>query len=220
MSGAAGGPLLAVDASTLEASVALVAADGRLLGRWRQAPGERGTARLASATAELLDAAGVTVSGLSGLVVGTGPGSYTGLRAAIAFVRGLALPASLPLAGVASVAAAARAALLDDPGLAEVVTVLDARRGECYRADYERDGDATRTKRAPCLVPATEIEALEREASQGRVVLREPAVDAGHLAALGRPRLAAGGDPPATVLPLYLKRSHAEIALEQRARGT
>ena len=51
-------------------------------------------------------------------------------------------------------------------------------------------------------------------------MIREPVPDAYDVAALGRERLAAGGDDPADVRPLYLKRSHAEIAFDERVGGT
>ena len=69
---------------------------------------------------------------------------------------------------------------------------------------------------APCLVPAGEIDALK--ADHELVILKEPEPVTSVMAQLAAVRLAAGGDDPATVLPLYLKRSHAEIALEERQR--
>lgn len=215
------GPILAVDASTLAASVALLGPAGEL-GRWDQPDGVRGTAALAAGVGRVLADAGLSVADLAGVVVGTGPGSYTGLRAAIAFARGLVQPSGLPLVGVPSVAGAALAALRARPELQTIVTVLDARRGECYRADHRRvpgADDQLATMRAPCLVPDTEITALLQDPPPGLLVVREPWIDAADLALLGRARVAGGGDDPARILPLYLKRSHAEIALRERAQG-
>ncbi|MCB9897405.1 MAG: tRNA (adenosine(37)-N6)-threonylcarbamoyltransferase complex dimerization subunit type 1 TsaB [Planctomycetes bacterium] len=210
-------PVLALDASTLRASVALCLEEGEPA-VWTQAAGERGTAALARAASDLLTARGLSATDLFGVVVGTGPGSYTGLRASIALARGLALGARLPVAGVPSCAAAALAVLRADPSVRHVVVAVDARRAEAYRADYVRDGQGLFEHRAPCLVPAGELDALEQAPPAGLRVLREPDPDARLLAVLGRPVLEAGGDLPDTVRPLYLKRSHAELQLDDRAR--
>jgi tRNA threonylcarbamoyl adenosine modification protein YeaZ len=59
------------------------------------------------------------------LVVGTGPGSFTGTRIGLAVARGLALALDLPAAGVSTLDALAAAA-------AGVLPVVDARRGEVF----------------------------------------------------------------------------------------
>jgi tRNA threonylcarbamoyl adenosine modification protein YeaZ len=183
--------------------------------------GTRGTAGLASAAAELLAAQGLRAADLSGVVVGIGPGSYTGTRASIALAFGIAHPSGLPVAGVPSVAAAARAALRADPALQKVVVLIDARRGEVYRADYSRAEPETvgiaREEQAPRLVLETDA---SLPAEPGLSVIREPVPDAYDVAALGRERLAAGGDDLPSVRPLYLKRSHAEIVFDERVSGT
>ena len=215
------GPVLAVDASGPRPTVALLGPDAEAWGCWTQVAGRRGTAQLAVETGKLLEARSLAVADLAGLAVGIGPGSYTGLRAAIAFVRGLAHPKGLPIAAIESFAAAARGVLRTQPDVREVAVLLDARRDECYRADYRRaqdgSGDPEPTS-PPRLVPAVEAEALVTIPASGIFVVREPDPEGYDVAALGRRRLMAGGDDPATVLPLYLKRSHAEIALEERQR--
>jgi tRNA threonylcarbamoyladenosine biosynthesis protein TsaB len=116
--------VLSFDTATAEASVALLR-DGALLG-------ERGTraAALLAAADELLREAGAGPRDLDRLVVGIGPGSFTGLRVGLAAARGLALGRELPTAGVSSLAALAAAA----PG---ALPVIDARRGEVFVDDGE-----------------------------------------------------------------------------------
>lgn len=216
MSADGDGPILALDASTLSASAVLAGPGDTAWERWEQAPGTRGTAELAAALADLLAARDLSPGDLAGLVVGTGPGSYTGLRAAIALVRGVAMPLGLPLAGVPSVAAAALGLLRAHPEVERVVTLVDARRDEAYRADYARDCDGITEALAPCLQATASLAALEAEPPPGVLIIREPVPDPLDLAILGRPRLAASGDDPALIVPLYLKPSHAELALRER----
>jgi tRNA threonylcarbamoyladenosine biosynthesis protein TsaB len=73
----------------------------------------------------LLHDAGVTPADVDALVVGTGPGSFTGTRIGLAVARGLALALDLPAAGVSTLDALAAAA-------AGVLPVVDARRGEVF----------------------------------------------------------------------------------------
>lgn len=220
------GPVLALDTSVRAAGAALLSSDGALLGRWGQDASSSGTAALAPGVAALLDEAGVGARDLGGVAVGVGPGSYTGLRAGIAFARALVHVTGVALVGVPSTAAAALAVLDADPTRRSVVVLVDARRGEHYRADYARGtGDALLvTWGAPRLVADADATSLAVDGSDHAhdeasvSIVREPVADPYDVGRLGRSRLASGGDDPSAVLPLYLKRSHAEIALEQRAR--
>jgi tRNA threonylcarbamoyladenosine biosynthesis protein TsaB len=75
------------------------------------------------------------------IIVGVGPGSFTGIRAGIAAAKGLALPRKLPVIGVSSFDALALTALPQMPPDCELICVLtDARRGELYCAFYNRTG--------------------------------------------------------------------------------
>jgi tRNA threonylcarbamoyladenosine biosynthesis protein TsaB len=75
------------------------------------------------------------------IVVGTGPGSFTGIRAGIASAKGLALPAKLPLVGVSSFDALALTALPALPRDGSLMCVIcDARRDEVYWAQYDDRG--------------------------------------------------------------------------------
>jgi tRNA threonylcarbamoyl adenosine modification protein YeaZ len=59
---------------------------------------------------------------LAAVVVGTGPGNFTGLRIGLATAKTIAYAAGVPLVGVPTPAALARATLDADPGLARDVT--------------------------------------------------------------------------------------------------
>jgi tRNA threonylcarbamoyladenosine biosynthesis protein TsaB len=73
----------------------------------------------------LLRQAGARTGDIRGLAVGTGPGSFTGLRVGLATARGLALALGIPVAGVSTLDALAAGA----PG---ALPVIDARRGEIF----------------------------------------------------------------------------------------
>ncbi len=217
------GPVLALEASTLRAGAALLSPGGEPWGGWQQAEGESGTAPLAAAVARLLAARGLRVADLLGLAVGIGPGSYTGTRACVALARGMAFASGVRVAAVVSVAAAARGEFRANAAARDVVVLLDARRGEAYRADYARGSVVAGVVGAeglplesapPRLV--TGADADPRPTDPSLIVLREPVPDAYDVAAVGRARLLLGGDPPEVVRPLYLKRSHAEIVFDER----
>ena len=111
--------ILAFDTATDLATSALVA-DGVTLGERTTRP----QSLLADVDA-LLSAAGVVPADLTGIVVGTGPGSFTGTRIGLAVARGLALSLDLPVAGVSTLAALAA-------GTEGAFPVVDARRGEVF----------------------------------------------------------------------------------------
>ncbi len=113
------GLVLAFDTATPVATSALVL-DGNVLGERTS----RAAAVLADAD-ELLRAHGYTPADLAGVVVGTGPGSFTGIRIGLAAARGLALATGVPVAGVSTLEALAAAL----PG---ALPVIDARRREVF----------------------------------------------------------------------------------------
>jgi tRNA threonylcarbamoyladenosine biosynthesis protein TsaB len=111
--------ILAFDTATRVATVALVR-DGSVLGE----RASRAVSVLADAD-ELLSEAGLEQGELDALAVGTGPGSFTGLRMGLAAARGIALALGLPVAGVSTLAALAAGS----PGS---VPVIDAGRREVF----------------------------------------------------------------------------------------
>jgi tRNA threonylcarbamoyl adenosine modification protein YeaZ len=110
---------LAFDTATSVATAALVRDDELLGERVSRAVG------VLEAADELLRAAGVERAELTGLAVGTGPGSFTGLRLGLAAARGLAFALDLPAAGVSTLDALAAGA----PG---ALPVIDAGRREVF----------------------------------------------------------------------------------------
>jgi tRNA threonylcarbamoyladenosine biosynthesis protein TsaB len=111
--------ILAFDTATDVATSALVG-DGEVLGE----RASRAVTLLEDVDA-LLRQAGVHTRDLQGLAVGTGPGSFTGVRIGLSTARGLALALGLPVAGVSTLDALAAGA----PG---ALPVIDARRREVF----------------------------------------------------------------------------------------
>jgi tRNA threonylcarbamoyladenosine biosynthesis protein TsaB len=131
---------LAFDTATRVATVALVR-DGEVLGE----RDSRAVGVLAEADVLLRDA-GARQADLTRLAVGTGPGSFTGLRLGLAAARGLSFALDLPVAGVSTLDALMAGA----PG---ALPVIDAGRREVFTL---RDGDpVAAAPRALALEPGT-----------------------------------------------------------------
>lgn len=125
--------ILALEFSSSQRSVAIARA-GNLLAETTETAG-RGTAAFAMID-KVLARAKIEREEIQTIAVGLGPGSYTGVRAAIALARGWQLARGIKTTGVSSAAAiAARAQTGKIFGRSGVV--IDAQRGEFYFAGYE-----------------------------------------------------------------------------------
>lgn len=111
--------ILAFDTATGVATSALVD-DGETLAERRSIP-----ASVLEDVDALLRQGGVQASSLEGIVVGTGPGSFTSLRMGLSAARALAFALEVPVAGVSTLDALAAGA----PG---ALPVIDARRREVF----------------------------------------------------------------------------------------
>jgi tRNA threonylcarbamoyl adenosine modification protein YeaZ len=112
---------------------------------------------LVPAIERLLRSRGILPRDLTGLVLGRGPGSFTGLRVGAATVLGLHQALRIPVLGRPSLEATAAAALR---ATERIAIALDARRGAFFVARYERDAEgALREVVAPRLCEARELAA-------------------------------------------------------------
>ncbi|MBW3593726.1 MAG: tRNA (adenosine(37)-N6)-threonylcarbamoyltransferase complex dimerization subunit type 1 TsaB, partial [Actinobacteria bacterium] len=111
--------ILAFDTATDIATLALVRDGGVLAERSSRA------VRILDDVHGVLGEAGLTADDVEGLVVGRGPGSYTGLRMGLITARTLAFSLGIPVAGVSTLDALRE-------GSGGAVPVIDARRGEVF----------------------------------------------------------------------------------------
>lgn len=225
--------ILGFDCSTSATATALVR-DGEEPLSARHAPGAGDrpghAAQLLPLCNLLLGRAGLRFADVDRVAVGLGPGTFTGLRIAIATARGLTHAGGAELTGVPTLevlAAGARASA--------VLAVMDARRGEAFSAGYL---DGVVTAPAAALRPeALEVRAREFATrhpgvvavGEGAVAFRAELERAGctvpsddaevhrvDAAVLGG--LAGGrrGDPPAAVLPSYVRPPDAHATRTPR----
>ncbi|HMP81925.1 MAG TPA: tRNA (adenosine(37)-N6)-threonylcarbamoyltransferase complex dimerization subunit type 1 TsaB [Verrucomicrobiota bacterium] len=125
--------ILALDFSSAQRSVA-VAEGGRVLSEIIETGG-RGTNAIDMMDSALREAK-LEREQVECLAIGLGPGSYTGIRAAISVAQGWQLARNIKLLGLSSAECLATQAWRD--GLTgRVNVVIDAQRGEIYIAGYE-----------------------------------------------------------------------------------
>jgi len=165
---------------------------------------DRGHAeRLAPMVDEAMKAAKTDFASLDRLAVTTGPGTFTGQRVGLAFMRGLRLALRVPLAGVTTLEAMAMAAM-EETGASQAAAIHDARREEAYL--LLRDGENV-------VLPSAVMpfdEAVARIAAFGPCALAGTGAAAAHQKLNGDCRLSAIRQPDA----LWVAR----LALKQPAR--
>lgn len=164
---------------------------------------------------EALAAAGIHYRDLGRIVAVNGPGSFTGVRIAVAAARGLALALDIPSVGVDALEALALPVRQRHAGRT-VMAALDAKRGEIYAAAWDGEGVALLAPSAHSIAEArafarghdavltgtgaSVLAALETFPIDGAAA----APDIGVVARLGATRPAR----PAT--PLYLRKPDAK----------
>ena len=197
--------ILAFDTATDAATCALLRR-GEVLGERRSRP-----ARVLEDLHALLGEAGLDPRDADAIVVGTGPGSYTGLRMGVITARTLSFVLSVPVAGVSTLAALAH-------GSAGAVPVIDGRRGEIFTLE---GGEPRCLRPTDLAVAAGNVyvgdgavryrEVLER----GGGVVPEDASDVHVPWARHHAALAGDFGPAERVEPIYLRVPDAERALRR-----
>ena len=134
---------LAIDTATDIASVAIGGARGGHRKAGRSIRGARQhAAQLLTLIQQVLADAGARLEDITEIIVGDGPGSFTGLRIGWAAAKGLAHERELPLVAVPSLLGAVRAASAFERESRPIAACFDALRGQVFGAVYtiHRDG--------------------------------------------------------------------------------
>ncbi|MEU8519712.1 tRNA (adenosine(37)-N6)-threonylcarbamoyltransferase complex dimerization subunit type 1 TsaB [Streptomyces sp. NBC_01216] len=205
--------LLAMDTATPAVTVALHDGDS-VVAEARQIDARRHGELLLPAVDRVLKEAGLALDAVTGVVVGVGPGPYTGLRVGLVTAATFASVLGVPVHGLCTLDGLAYASGIEEP----FAVATDARRKEVYWARYEdfrtRAGDAAVDRPAEIAGQLTGLPVVGAGARlypEAFPDARDPEhQSAAALAALAAERLAAGADflDP---LPLYLRRPDAQV---------
>ncbi len=204
--------LLAVDTALGACSVAVL--DGEKILAHHLEEMARGHAEaLAPMVARAMT--GISFGSLDRLAVTTGPGTFTGQRVGLAFMRGLRLALQIPLIGVTTLEAICAATQAP-----RAAAIHDAKRGEAYLLLWENgetvfeaavmsfaEGLAKIQSFGPCVLAGTGAPAASTALGEEFVLspLRQP--DALWVAKLALTRPAPDGAPA----PLYLRAPDAKL---------
>jgi len=222
-----GEALLVIDTATRTPVVALADRHGKLLDEQRWESRHRHGEELLDRIDVLVADCGTARSDLGGVIVGTGPGSFTGLRIGLATAKTIAYSLGIRLVGASTSLALADAAWLAEPASKEVVVTLPAGAVDRYEVRI-RVGDSGPAQVGTAQLvagPPSDADwliAIDLDASlvsDASIARGGRAIDglAASLAKLGAQRLAGGeSDDPAELVPAYvaLPRGIARAAAE------
>jgi len=177
--------VLAIDTATSRTSVALIV-DGKV--KWSEF--EDGATAHAEAVPRLVQKVLAINNEITSVIVGMGPGPYTGLRAGISFAQAFAWARNIEVRGVCSLDAIVSTA-------SEYIAATDARRKEIYWAAYK---DGRRVDGPHVNLPA-EVE--------GKLFVGEGAHKYGLADVATYPDVSVFAELPLVEQPMYLRRPDA-----------
>jgi tRNA threonylcarbamoyladenosine biosynthesis protein TsaB len=227
--------ILAIDTATRRCSVALLC-NGAVVAERDERAASNHAGLLPQLVADTIAEGGRLTAG-DAIAVTIGPGSFTGLRIALSFAKGIAFAGGYRLVGVPTLDALALSAPERET---RICAVLDARKGEVYAALYERDArglhrlgepraiDAERLALAvdaPCVFVGEGVDVygdVFRRVLGDRARLSSPATKPSSAAAVGllaaaRLRAAPDGDDVESLAPSYVRPPEAELSQSVRS---
>ncbi|HEX9824372.1 MAG TPA: tRNA (adenosine(37)-N6)-threonylcarbamoyltransferase complex dimerization subunit type 1 TsaB [Actinomycetota bacterium] len=231
--------VLAIETSTPQSSVALGSERG-VMAEIGVAWGRSHSEILVPAIGHLLEWAGVERSQIGGIAVGVGPGLFTGLRVGITSARTLAQVLGIPIVAIPSLDVLAYAVR---HARQRIGAVQDAKRGEVFHAFYRAVPGGLARETPYAVTPpdrlAADLEATPEDTllvGSGALLYRRQLSEADLRIEFASPRdafpqaaaLLELAVPrfqreeyvrPDQVVPLYLRKSDAEINWTQRARS-
>ncbi len=194
--------IVAIEAASTDVSLAIADADGAIIGDDAWTSERRQSAELLPRLLALLGREGRMLGELTGIGVGSGPGSFTGLRVAMALAKGLAVALDRPLVAVPSLVAWLEA----DPAAGLAIARAGARdafvqaRGPGGPVILDRDALAGRVEGLTVVAPVELVESFALRSvhsPRGAASVARTAAD----------RLADDplGDDVRTIEPIYLR---------------
>lgn len=126
--------ILALDTSTDMLTVAL-SVESKIYCRHQLAPKQHGELLL-KWIQELIEEADITLSQLEKIIVGVGPGGFTGIRVGVGVAQGVAFAHDIPVVAISSLQCIAHRAAKDFSH-SKILVQQDARMGEVYWGAYD-----------------------------------------------------------------------------------
>jgi tRNA threonylcarbamoyladenosine biosynthesis protein TsaB len=194
--------IIAIDGASTDLSVALAEPDGSPIDGLSWTSAQRQSAELMPRLLQLAERNGRRLDETTAIGVGTGPGSFTGLRVAMALAKGLAFALVIPIVGAPSLVAWLDA----DPAATLALARAGAReayalaRGRADPAIIDRDALPDRVRAATLVAPAELAEAFGLRAA--RAPNGAPAIARATADRLSRD---AAGDDLGRLEPIYLR---------------
>ena len=226
--------ILGIDTATESAQVALVE-DGKQRAGAHTDGTKTHSETLLETILLVLEKARVSMGEIGLIAVGIGPGAWTSLRVGVTTAKTLSYALNIPIIGMSTLDVVA-AGVADYKGM--VIPVIDARKGEVYSAPFISDGlggikrvgdyrsmatdEFFKSHRGNYLVVGNGVSVLGEGFPRGVELAPESLwqPDASVLCRLALERFKGGGDDdPKDIVPLYVRRSDAEINLEKREAG-
>lgn len=108
---------------------------------------------------EAYETAAIQPEAIDAIVVGKGPGSYTGLRIGVSTAKGLCFASDIPLIAIETLEILAQSITIDS---GVIVPLLDARRMEVYSAVFNAQKEQIRATEAEIITEHSFLEYLEK----------------------------------------------------------
>ena len=203
--------VLALDTATPAVTAGLVCRNGgeHLLGQRVTVDPRAHAEALIPNVLAALDDSDLSMTDVDAVVVGCGPGPFTGLRVGMVTAAALGHALDVPVYGVCS---------LDAIGVGtrgDILVVTDARRREVYWARY-RDGARTQGPNVKAPVDIS-CDAVRAVAGPAAPMFPLPRLDAAYPTPVGLVRAVDWTADPAPLVPLYLRRPDAKTLVERQA---
>lgn len=223
--------ILAIDTATSFGGIAILE-DDRIIVESADSSKESHSEKLLPFIDNLLKSNRINLRDIDCFAAAIGPGSFTGLRVGIATIKGLAWSLKKPVIGISTLKALAMN-IQDADKL--ICPLLDARKNEVYAAVYKWDGDNLAAEKEDCAILPNELikslnkptvflgDGIDIYGDIFKNALGDNAIFAPHnlwrikasnIAKLAFIEIKNGNvQPPESIMPNYLRKSYAEIKL-------